>query len=93
MTLAGIHFKDGGGVSYGGALAMTSAALVSRQGCKLSSNQASAYGGGIAASGSTINLYTTIFEGNTATHDGDDVFTDATSPTAASDVDALQRPP
>ena len=75
MTLAGIHFKDGNSGSYGGgALYITSSAFVSVQGCKLSSNQAD-FGGGIAAesSGTTINIFTTTFDGNTATY-GDDIY-------------------
>ncbi len=76
MTLAGIHFLDGNvGSSYGGAFYISSSALVSIEGCKLSSNQAR-YGGGIAASrsGTTVNLYSTIFDGNTATNGGDDIY-------------------
>ena len=76
MTLAGIHFKDGyrSGSSAGGALYISSSALVSVQGCKLSSNQA-AYGGAIYAtySGTTLNIFTTTFDGNTATY-GDDIY-------------------
>ena len=49
MTLAGIHFKDGYIGSYGGALYIRSSAVVSVQGCKLSSNQAGAGGGAITA--------------------------------------------
>ncbi|GMH98720.1 hypothetical protein TrST_g13621 [Triparma strigata] len=43
--------------------------------CKLSSNQASK-GGGIFAqsSGTTVNLYTTSFDGNTASNNGDDIY-------------------
>ena len=78
MTLAGIHFKDGyrSGTSYGGALYIQSSAHVSLQGCKLSSNQASNAGGGFYAqnSGTTMNLYTTTFDGNTATSNGDDIY-------------------
>ena len=76
ITLAGIQFKDGNSVgNYGGALRISSSALVSLQGCKLSSNQAS-YGGGIYArnSGTTVNLYSTSFDGNTATNNGDDIY-------------------
>ncbi|GMI01379.1 hypothetical protein TrVE_jg10714 [Triparma verrucosa] len=40
ITLAGIHFLDGNSGGYGGALFIQSSALVSVQGCKLSSNQA-----------------------------------------------------
>ena len=75
MTLAGIHFKDGYTQwDNGGALYIVTSALVSVQGCKLSSNQAT-WGGGIAASssGTTINIFTTIFVGNTATN-GDDIY-------------------
>ena len=76
MTLAGIHFKDGyrsGG--YGGALWIENSALVSVQGCKLSSNQAGS-GGGIFAygSGTMLNLYTTSFDGNTGRNGGDDIY-------------------
>ena len=78
MTLAGIHFKDGNpGSGYdGGALYIWNSALVSFQGCKLSSNQAN-NGGAIAAysSGTMLNLYTTTFDGNTATN-GDDIYVD-----------------
>ena len=76
MTLAGIHFMDGYSGSFsGGALAISSSALVSVQGCKLSSNQAT-WGGGIYArdSGTTLNLFTTIFDGNTATNNGNDIY-------------------
>ena len=75
MTLAGIHFKHGSSVGGGGALYIYNSALVSLQGCKLSSNQAYD-GGAIAArdSGTTINIYTTIFDGNTATNGGDDIY-------------------
>ena len=57
-------------------MAITSSALVSVQGCKLSSNQADYDGGAIAAynSGTTLNIYTTIFDGNTATDSGDDIY-------------------
>ena len=77
MTLAGIHFKDGSSTgfgSYGGALRIQSSALVSVQGCKLSSNQANLEGGGISAwhSGTTVNLNSISFDGNLAT-DGDDI--------------------
>ena len=81
MTLAGIHFLDGssgsdaGAGDYGGALYIDYSALVSVQGCKLSSNQAG-YGGGIYAvnSGTTLNVFTTTFDGNTATNNGDDIY-------------------
>ena len=76
MTLAGIHFLDGNvGSSYGGAFYISSSALVSIEGCKLSSNQAY-YGGGIYAedSGTTVNLYTTSFDGNTASDFGDNIY-------------------
>ena len=75
MTLAGIHFKDGNyDRSYGGALSIWYSADVSLQGCKLSSNQANK-GGAIYVrdSGTTINIYTTIFDGNTATNNGNDI--------------------
>ena len=76
MILAGIHFKDGYLSSGydGGALFIYSSALVSLQGCKLSSNQAR-YGGGISArdSGTTVNIYSTIFDGNSASSNGDDI--------------------
>ena len=73
MTLAGVHFKDGYRSGDGGALFIYSA-LVSVQGCKLSSNHAW-IGGGIWAqnSGTTLNIYTTIFDGNTAIYNGDDI--------------------
>ena len=86
MTLAGIHFKDGyRSGDYGGALHISSSAVVSVQGCKLSSNQASS-GGGIYAgdSGTTINIYTTIFDGNTATVNGDDISVNGASVTVHS---------
>ena len=78
MTLAGLHFKDGYKEGYGGAFYIYSSALVSVQGCKLSSNQAD-HGGAIYArtSGTMLNLYTTIFDGNTATRSsngGDDIY-------------------
>ena len=78
MTLAGIHFLDGNSASayFGGALCIQSSALVFLQGCKLSSNQGT-NGGAIYAqnSGTTINVYTTIFVGNTATTGyGDDIY-------------------
>ena len=75
MTLAGIHFMDGSRSGSGGALYIYSSALVSVQGCKLSSNQAYR-GGAIYAGGSvtTINIFTTDFDGNTATYDGDDIY-------------------
>ena len=76
MTLAGIHFKDASSGSYeGGAFYIYSSALVSVQGCKLSSNQAR-QGGAIFAedSGTTINIFTTIFDGNTATNGGGDIY-------------------
>ena len=110
MTLAGIHFKDGylsGG--YGGALYIRYSALVSVQGCKLSSNQA-AEGGGIYAQddfmrGTTVNLYTTSFVGNSANY-GDDIFVYSASltvhstcppdwsgtPAAGSNLDTYNRP-
>ena len=74
MTLAGIHFKDASSGSYGGALYIDASALVSLQGCKLSSNQAN-IGGAIWAdgSGTTLNIFTTTFDGNTATNEGDDI--------------------
>ena len=77
MTLAGIHFLNSVGID-GGALYIWSSALVSVQGCKLSSNQADGNrlgGGAIFAqtSGTTLNLYSTTFDGNTATY-GDDIY-------------------
>ena len=68
MTLAGIHFKDGSRSGYSGGALYILSALVSVQGCKLSSNQATYYGGAIFAGnvGTTIDLYTTIFVNNTA---------------------------
>ena len=108
MTLAGIHFLDGGTSSvYGGALYIDASALVSLQGCKLSSNQANVGGGGIYASdsGTTLNVYTTNFDGNTAT-DGDDIYVYSASvtvhstcpqdwsgtPAAGSDLDTYNNP-
>ena len=59
MTLSGLQFLDGyvGGGSWAGALFIRSSALVSLQGCKLSSNQAT-NGGAIFAydSGTTVNI-------------------------------------
>ena len=75
LTLSGIHFLDGGTSNiYGGALCIRFSALVSVQGCKLSSNQARS-GGGIYAEniGTTVHLYSTSFDGNTADN-GDDIY-------------------
>ncbi|GMH93188.1 hypothetical protein TrST_g7300 [Triparma strigata] len=85
MTLAGVHFKDGNNISFGGALYILSSALVSLQGCRILSNQAN-YGGGIYAgsSGTTVNLYSTSFDGNTATGNGDDIYGNSASLTVHS---------
>ncbi|GMI45005.1 hypothetical protein TrCOL_g9321 [Triparma columacea] len=79
IRLSGIHFKDGFVDSNsGGALSFYDAALVSIEVCKISSNQAT-YGGGLYARnrGTTINIYTTGFDGNTVTNYGDDIYTNA----------------
>ena len=62
-----------------------SSALVSLQGCRILSNQAN-YGGGIYAgsSGTTVNLYSTSFDGNTATGNGDDIYGNSASLTVHS---------
>ena len=79
IRLSGIHFRNGGTSSetlYGGALKIDSSelAVVSLEGCKFSSNQATT-GAGIWAqdSGTTVNIYSTSFDGNSATS-GDDIF-------------------
>lgn len=73
-TLSGIHFLDSNSDGWGGALHIHNA-LVSVQGCKLSSNQAYR-GGGILAqdSGTTVNIYSTNFDGNTASNGGGDIY-------------------
>ena len=78
MTLSGLHFTDGyvSGGGLGGAL-WIEYSLVSLQGCKLSSNQASHCGGFfVQSSSTTVNLYTTIFDGNLATisYGGNDMY-------------------
>ena len=73
ITFPGIHFLDANS-DYGGALYISSSALVSLQGCKISSNQGSNGGGFYAqSSGTTVNLYSTSFDGNSATY-GDDIY-------------------
>ncbi|GMH76471.1 hypothetical protein TrST_g1986 [Triparma strigata] len=79
MTLSGIKFFRGKGGNFGGAMKIWAGATITIENCAFEANvdHGTWKGGGaiyIDNNGHTLDIYTTTFTGNSAAHEGDDIY-------------------